>query len=56
MFIMPMPWDSEQAGGGFATVIVAVPLPLLEMPTKQELPQPATQMAAKTQKQENISR
>jgi hypothetical protein len=56
MFSMPMPWDSEHAGGGFATAIVAVPLPLLEIPTKQELPQPATLMAARTQAQENISR
>jgi hypothetical protein len=56
MFIMPIPCDSEHAGGGFATIIVAVPLPLLEMATKQELPQPATLMAARNQAQENSRR
>src|ERR1700741_2378301 len=38
--IVPVPWASEQAGGGFPAFITMTPVPLFEKPAKQELPQP----------------
>ncbi len=45
-FIVPLASESEQVGGGFPAFTMTPPLPLLEKPTKQELPQPVSPMAA----------
>ena len=55
-FTIPVPCESEQVGAGFPAFTMMPPLPLLEKPTKQELPHPLSPKAVNIAAQRNAFR
>jgi hypothetical protein len=54
--IVPLACESEQVGDGFPALTMTPLLPLLKKPTKQELPQPLSQMVVNIAVQWNVLR